>query len=151
MRAGLLTTSSSVDLPLSRFLSPNPPTLSVPDAGRSKSARFTKGFAERVAEAKTDQEKWLVRAQKKRFLQENSAIMARRNWMIFNRNASPRNGGTAPPPPVLLIQLPGRRSGRPVERRVAADLECAVSLYLAAPGCARRRASCARRWQMERM
>ena len=69
--------------------------------GKAAAEFFTKGFAERVAEAKTDQEKWLVRAQRKRFLQENSAIMARRNWMIFNRNASPRNGGTAPPPPPL--------------------------------------------------
>ena len=69
--------------------------------GKAAAEFFTKGFAERVAEAKTDQEKWLVRAQRKRFLQENSAIIARRNWMIFNRNASPRNGGTAPPPPPL--------------------------------------------------
>ena len=50
---------------------------------------------------RSDGEKWRVRNERKRLLQQHSAIIARRNWEITLRNAWPRMGGVAPrAPPV---------------------------------------------------
>ncbi|EOD26395.1 hypothetical protein EMIHUDRAFT_205414 [Emiliania huxleyi CCMP1516] len=69
--------------------------------GREAAEWFTTGFAAKVALARSDGEKWRVRNERKRLLQQHSAIIARRNWEITQRNAWPRMGGVAPrAPPV---------------------------------------------------
>ena len=69
--------------------------------GREAAEWFTTGFAAKVALARSDGEKWRVRNERKRLLQQHSAIIARRNWEITLRNAWPRMGGVAPrAPPV---------------------------------------------------
>ena len=69
--------------------------------GREAAEWFTTGFATKVALARSDGEKWRVRNERKRLLQQHSAIIARRNWEITQRNAWPRMGGVAPrAPPV---------------------------------------------------
>ena len=69
--------------------------------GREAAKWFTTGFATKVALARSDGEKWRVRNERKRLLQQHSAIIARRNWEITQRNAWPRMGGVAPrAPPV---------------------------------------------------
>ena len=60
---------------------------------------FTSGFAALLAQQHTDDDKWRVRALKKRFLNRLSHCVALRNWNVFNSNAFPRAGGLAPPPP----------------------------------------------------
>jgi hypothetical protein len=61
---------------------------------------FTKAFAEKLADAEHEGDKWRIRNERKRFLQQLSAIVARRNYAIFN-NASPRRGGEAPDAPPI--------------------------------------------------
>ena len=61
---------------------------------------FTKAFAEKLANAEHEGDKWRIRNERKRFLQQLSAIVARRNYAIFH-NASPRRGGEAPPAPPI--------------------------------------------------
>ena len=61
---------------------------------------FTKAFAEKLANAEHEGDKWRIRNERKRFLQQLSAIVARRNYAIFD-NASPRRGGEAPAAPPI--------------------------------------------------
>ena len=63
--------------------------------GREAAAWFTTNFAAKLAKASSDSERWRVRRERKRFLQEHSAIVARRSFAIFNRNAQPKLGGEA--------------------------------------------------------
>ena len=53
---------------------------------RSADAKIAKG------KASSDGEKWRIRGERKRFLQKHSAIVARRNFAIFSRNAQPKLG-----------------------------------------------------------
>jgi hypothetical protein len=61
---------------------------------------FTKAFAEKLANAEHEGDKWRIRNERKRFLQQLSALVARRNYAIFN-NAWPRRGGEAPAAPPI--------------------------------------------------
>ena len=67
--------------------------------GRAAADVFTRAFAEKLASAEHEGDKWRIRNERKRFLQLLSAIVARRNWTIFNMIAWPRRGGEAPPTP----------------------------------------------------
>ena len=67
--------------------------------GREAAAWFTSNFATKLAKASSDSERWRVRRERNRFLQEHSAIIARRNFEIFDRNAWPKRGGEAPRAP----------------------------------------------------
>ena len=71
--------------------------------GRAAAAYFTQGFAEKLARTEHEGDKWRIRNERKRFLQQLSASVARRNWAIFN-NAWPRRGGEAPPAPPVAFE-----------------------------------------------
>ena len=64
--------------------------------GREAAAWFTSNFATKLAKASSDGERWRVRRERHRFLQEHAAIIARRNFEIFDRNACPKRGGEPP-------------------------------------------------------
>ena len=64
---------------------------------------FTKAFAEKLADAEHEGDKWRIRNERKRFLQQLSAIVARRNYAISN-NAWPRRGGEAPAAPPVAFE-----------------------------------------------
>ena len=63
---------------------------------------FTTAFAEKLAKTEHEGDKWRIRNERKRFLQQLSAIVARRNWAIFS-NAWPRRGGEAPAAPPIAF------------------------------------------------
>ena len=63
----------------------------------------TTNFATKIAKASSDGERWRICSERKRFLQEHSAIIARRNFAIFSRNAQPKLGGEAPRAPPELF------------------------------------------------
>ena len=67
--------------------------------GREAAAWFTTNFASKLAKASSDSERWRVRRERHRFLQEHAAIIARRNFEIFDRNACPKRGGEPPRAP----------------------------------------------------
>ena len=64
---------------------------------------FTKAFAEKLADAEHEGDKWRIRNERKRFLQQLSALVARRNWAISS-NAWPRRGGEAPAAPPVAFE-----------------------------------------------
>jgi hypothetical protein len=68
--------------------------------GRAAADYFTKAFAEKLANAEHEGDKWRIRNERKRFLQQFSASVARRNYAIFN-NAWPRRGGETPTAPPI--------------------------------------------------
>jgi hypothetical protein len=68
--------------------------------GRAAADYFTKAFAEKLANAEHEGDKWRIRNERKRFLQQFSASIARRNYAIFN-NAWPRRGGETPSAPPI--------------------------------------------------
>ena len=63
------------------------------------SAWFTSNFATKLAKASSDSERWRVRRERNRLLQEHAAVIARRNFEIFDRNAWPKRGGEPPRAP----------------------------------------------------
>ena len=67
--------------------------------GREAATWFTTNFAAKLAKAASDSERWRVRRQRSRFLQQHATIIARRNWEIFDRKAWPKRGGEAPRAP----------------------------------------------------
>jgi hypothetical protein len=69
--------------------------------GRRGRRRLHQGVCrEKLANAEHEGDKRRIRNERKRFLQQLSAIVARRNYAIFH-NASPRRGGEAPPAPPI--------------------------------------------------
>ena len=71
--------------------------------GRAATDYFTTAFAEKLARTENEGDIWRIRNERKRFLQQLSASVARRNWAIFN-NAWPRRGGEAPPAPPVAFE-----------------------------------------------
>ena len=70
--------------------------------GRAATDYFTTAFAEKLARTENEGDKWRIRNKRKRFLQQLSASVPRRNWAIFN-NAWTRRGGEATfAPPVAF-------------------------------------------------
>ena len=67
--------------------------------GRAAAQVFTTAFAEKLANTEHEGDRWRIRNERKRFLQQLSAIVARRNYAIFDKNAWPRRGGEAPAAP----------------------------------------------------
>ena len=67
--------------------------------GREAAAWFTSNFATKLAKASSDSERWRVRRERNRLLQEHAAIIARRNFEIFDRDACPKQGGEPPRAP----------------------------------------------------
>ena len=61
------------------------------------------GSIRALANAEHEGDKWRIRNERKRFLQQLSALVARRNYAIFN-NASPRRGGEAPAAPPVAFE-----------------------------------------------
>ena len=84
----------------------------VPNPGWTSRGKETTRLATKVALARSDGEKWRVRNERKRLLQQHSAIIARRNWEITQRNAWPRMGGVAPRAPPVERPVVHRRVGR---------------------------------------
>ena len=67
--------------------------------GREAAAWFATNFASKLAKASSDSERWRVRRERRRLLEEPSAIVVRRNFEIFDRNAYPKRGGEPPAAP----------------------------------------------------
>ena len=80
--------------------------------GREGAAWLTTNFATKIAKATSDGEKWRIRGERKRFLLKHSAIVARRNFAIFSRNAQPKLGGETPRAPHQRRSRRGGRRGR---------------------------------------
>ena len=71
----------------------------VTDTQFYKKSWFTTNFAAKLAKASSDSERWRVRRERHRFLQEHATVIARRNFEIFDRNACPKRGGEPPRAP----------------------------------------------------